>query len=192
MFLDKNKKKIMHNLLSNHMILPLEVCLGDMRCFRNPRLRWSPRTTFRLDAGFVALRRPRDSPILSLTLAAARPSPRPPWACFRGSRGRPPAAPACSLCHSGPPPAPGTTALPACLWIRLSGTLRAHGAPRRAVLPRDPPRGHNVFRGRHGAPGPARSFRLLLSDVPARTQRSPPTCSPAGRPSGVLHPFFSF
>lgn len=96
----------MHNLLSNHMILPLEVCLGDMRCFRNPRLRWSPRTTFRLDAGFVALRRPRDSPILSLTLAAARPSPRPPWACFRGSRGRPPAAPACSLCHSGPPPPP--------------------------------------------------------------------------------------
>lgn len=97
----------MHNLLSNHMILPLEVCLGDMRCFRNPRLRWSPRTTFRLDAGFVARRRPRDSPILSLTLAAARPSPRPPWACFRGSRGCPSAAPACSLCHSGPPrPAP--------------------------------------------------------------------------------------
>lgn len=128
----------MHNLLSNHMILPLEVCLGDMRCFRNPRLRWSPRTTFRLDAGFVALRRPRDSPILSLTLAAARPSPRPPWACFRGSRGCPLAAPACSLCHSGPPrPAPprGTNARPACLWIRLSGTLHAHGAPRRAVLP---------------------------------------------------------
>lgn len=96
----------MHNLLSNHMILPLEVRLGDMRCFRNPRLRWSPRTTFRLDAGFVARRRPRDSPILSLTFAAARPSPRPPWACFRRSRGRPPAAPACSLCHSGPPPRP--------------------------------------------------------------------------------------
>lgn len=156
MFLDKNKKKIMHNLLSNHMILPLEVCLGDMRCFRNPRLRWSPRTTFRLDAGFVARRRPRDSPILSLTLAAARPSPRPPWACFRGSRGRPPAAPACSLCHSGPPrPAPprGRLLSPRVSGFACLGHFTRMGPLDVRFCRRDPPRGHDVFRGRHGAPG---------------------------------------
>lgn len=43
---------------------------------------------------------------------------------------------------------------------------------------RDPPRGHDVFRGRHGAPGPARSFRLLLHGLSAV---HPPAPQRAGR-----------
>lgn len=128
----------MHNLLSNHMILPLEVCLGDMRCFRNPRLRWSAphHVPFRCrlrGASQTTRLAYSTSDIRGCAALTATALGMFPW-FLRASAGCPRMLPSVTR-GPHPPPAPGTTALPACLWIRLSGTLHAHGAPRCAVLP---------------------------------------------------------